>query len=52
MSFPVSVENGLPVGLQFMAPPFAEELLFDACGRYEEHFPAPDSPLYSGDWSP
>ncbi|MBN1834449.1 MAG: Asp-tRNA(Asn)/Glu-tRNA(Gln) amidotransferase subunit GatA [Spirochaetales bacterium] len=52
MSFPVSVENGLPVGMQFMAPAFAEELLFEACGRYEEHYPAPDSPLYSREWSP
>jgi aspartyl-tRNA(Asn)/glutamyl-tRNA(Gln) amidotransferase subunit A len=51
MSFPVSVENGLPVGMQFLAPPFAEELLLDACARYEEHFPAPKSPLYSMDWS-
>jgi aspartyl-tRNA(Asn)/glutamyl-tRNA(Gln) amidotransferase subunit A len=51
MSFPVSVENGLPVGMQFLAPPFAEELLFDACARYEEHFPAPDSPMYSLEWS-
>jgi len=50
MSFPVSVESGLPVGMQFMAPPFAEEMLLDACGRYEEHYPAPDSPLFSRDW--
>jgi aspartyl-tRNA(Asn)/glutamyl-tRNA(Gln) amidotransferase subunit A len=51
MSFPVSVENGLPVGMQFLAPPFAEELLFEACARYEEHFPAPACPLYSEGWS-
>jgi aspartyl-tRNA(Asn)/glutamyl-tRNA(Gln) amidotransferase subunit A len=51
MSFPVSVENGLPVGMQLMAPAFAEEMLFDACTRYEEYFPAPRCPLYGSDWS-
>jgi aspartyl-tRNA(Asn)/glutamyl-tRNA(Gln) amidotransferase subunit A len=45
MSFPASLENGLPVGMQFMAPAFAEELLFRACERFEEHFPAPACPL-------
>ena len=50
MSFPAGVENGLPVGLQFMAPAFAEELLFEACGTCEKHFPAPDSPLYDPEW--
>ena len=51
LSFPVSLEGGLPVGMQFMAPAFAEELLLEAGGRYETYFPAPDSPLYSRDWS-
>jgi aspartyl-tRNA(Asn)/glutamyl-tRNA(Gln) amidotransferase subunit A len=45
MSFPASLENGLPVGMQFMAPACAEELLFSACARFEEHFPAPDCPV-------
>lgn len=44
MSFPASLENGLPVGMQFMAPSFAEELLFASCARFEEYFPAPDCP--------
>jgi aspartyl-tRNA(Asn)/glutamyl-tRNA(Gln) amidotransferase subunit A len=50
MSFPAGVEGGLPVGLQFMAPAFAEELLFEACGVLEKHFPSPDSPLYDAEW--
>jgi aspartyl-tRNA(Asn)/glutamyl-tRNA(Gln) amidotransferase subunit A len=50
MSFPAGVEGGLPVGLQFMAPAFAEELLFQACAAFEKHFPSPDSPLYDAEW--
>ena len=50
MSFPAGVEAGLPVGLQFMAPAFAEELLFEACTAFEKHFPSPDSPLYDAGW--
>jgi aspartyl-tRNA(Asn)/glutamyl-tRNA(Gln) amidotransferase subunit A len=50
MSFPAGVEAGLPVGLQFMAPAFGEELLFEACTTYEKHFPSPDSPLYDAGW--
>jgi hypothetical protein len=33
-----------------MAPAFAEELLFEACGVLEKHFPSPDSPLYDPEW--
>jgi len=50
MSFPAGVEAGLPVGLQFMAPAFGEELLFEACTTFEKHFPSPDSPLYDAGW--
>jgi aspartyl-tRNA(Asn)/glutamyl-tRNA(Gln) amidotransferase subunit A len=50
MSFPAGVEGGLPVGLQFMAPAFAEQLLFEACSTFEKHFPSPDSPLYDAEW--
>ena len=50
MSFPAGLEAGLPVGLQFMAPAFAEELLFEACAVFEKHFPSPDSPLYDAGW--
>ena len=51
MSFPASMESGLPIGMQFLAPPFGEELLFRACSAYESRFPAPDPPLYSTTWS-
>jgi aspartyl-tRNA(Asn)/glutamyl-tRNA(Gln) amidotransferase subunit A len=50
MSFPAGVEANLPVGLQFMAPAFGEELLFEACASLEKHFPSPDSPLYDPQW--
>jgi aspartyl-tRNA(Asn)/glutamyl-tRNA(Gln) amidotransferase subunit A len=49
MSFPASLENGLPVGMQFMAPAFAEELLFSSCARFEQYFPAPECPLAARD---
>jgi aspartyl-tRNA(Asn)/glutamyl-tRNA(Gln) amidotransferase subunit A len=50
MSFPAGLEDGLPVGLQFMAPALGEELLFEACAAFERHFPSPDSPLYDAEW--
>jgi aspartyl-tRNA(Asn)/glutamyl-tRNA(Gln) amidotransferase subunit A len=50
MSFPAAVENGLPVGMQFLAPAFAEELLLDACGQVEKVFPSPDAPGYPKGW--
>jgi aspartyl-tRNA(Asn)/glutamyl-tRNA(Gln) amidotransferase subunit A len=50
MSFPAGVEEGLPVGLQFMAPAFAEGALFEACALWEKRFPSPDSPLYDPEW--
>ncbi|MBN2552211.1 MAG: hypothetical protein JXB06_05555, partial [Spirochaetales bacterium] len=46
MSFPASVEKGLPIGMQFLAPPFAEQRLFQACERFAGKFPVPPCPLY------
>ncbi|UCF97930.1 MAG: Asp-tRNA(Asn)/Glu-tRNA(Gln) amidotransferase subunit GatA [Spirochaetaceae bacterium] len=46
LSFPASVENGLPIGMQFLGPPFAEERLLQACERYARVFPLPSCPLY------
>jgi aspartyl-tRNA(Asn)/glutamyl-tRNA(Gln) amidotransferase subunit A len=46
LSFPASVENGLPIGMQFMAPPFAEERLLQACEQFAQVFPVPACPLY------
>lgn len=51
LSFPSSLENGLPVGMQLMGPAFEEGRLFELARRYEEVFPSPDCPGYSLDWS-
>jgi len=51
LSFPVAVEKGLPVGMQFLAPPFREERLFRAAEAYAREFPLPHPPGYSGEWS-
>jgi Asp-tRNA(Asn)/Glu-tRNA(Gln) amidotransferase A subunit family amidase len=40
------VENALPIGMQFLAPPFAEERLMQACERFAQVFPVPTCPLY------
>jgi len=50
MSFPAAVENGLPIGMQFLAPAFSEELLLDACRQVEKVFPSPDAPGYPKGW--
>ncbi|NOY07538.1 MAG: Asp-tRNA(Asn)/Glu-tRNA(Gln) amidotransferase subunit GatA [Spirochaetes bacterium] len=44
VSFPAAVEEGLPVGMQLLAPPFAEKLLFSMCRDYEKVFPSPNPP--------
>ena len=46
LSFPASLENSLPIGMQFLAPPFAEERLLQACERFARVFPVPACPLY------
>jgi len=45
VSFPAALENGLPIGMQFLGPPFAEERLLRACERFAEVIPVPDCPL-------
>jgi aspartyl-tRNA(Asn)/glutamyl-tRNA(Gln) amidotransferase subunit A len=50
LSFPAAVENGLPVGMQFIAPAFGEGSLFEACRRFEASFPSPDPPGFPGEW--
>lgn len=44
MSFPAGYEDGLPVGMQFMAPLFEEERIFSAVTTYEEAFPPKKCP--------
>ncbi len=51
MSFPAAVESGLPIGMQFLAPPFSEELLFSACREVEKVFPSPDAPGFPRGWA-
>ena len=46
LSFPASLESALPIGMQFLAPAFAEERLLQACGRFAQVFPVPTCPLY------
>ena len=52
ISVPCGFSEGLPVGLQLMAAPFQEELLFAAAGahegRYEERSRRPD--LHTREW--
>ncbi|MCK5154163.1 MAG: Asp-tRNA(Asn)/Glu-tRNA(Gln) amidotransferase subunit GatA [Spirochaetales bacterium] len=44
LAVPSSVENGLPVGVQFTAPAFEEERLFNIAKVLEEEFPSPEAP--------
>ncbi len=50
LAFPAGVENGLPIGMQFLAPAFSEGLLFSACRQLEGVVPSPDAPGYPRDW--
>ncbi len=50
LAVPSSIENGLPVGVQFTAPVFEEERLFRISGKLEEIFPAQKPEVYSGGW--
>jgi aspartyl-tRNA(Asn)/glutamyl-tRNA(Gln) amidotransferase subunit A len=51
LSFPAAVEGGLPIGMQFLAPAFAEERLFAACRELEAVFPSPDPPGFPAEWT-
>jgi aspartyl-tRNA(Asn)/glutamyl-tRNA(Gln) amidotransferase subunit A len=44
LAFPAALESGLPIGMQFVAPAFAEDRLFEACRGLEKVFPSPDPP--------
>jgi len=44
ISFPVDISEGLPIGMQLIAPPFGEDILFKACGDYREIFSPKDAP--------
>ncbi len=51
MAVPSSVEGSLPVGVQFIAPPFEEERLFTIAEETEKIFSSPEAPVYSLPWS-
>jgi len=51
LSFPAGVEEGLPVGMQFMAPAFEEGRLFEAAAKFATRVAVPDCPGTSLDWS-
>jgi aspartyl-tRNA(Asn)/glutamyl-tRNA(Gln) amidotransferase subunit A len=44
LSVPVGVDGGLPTGVQFMAPAFAEDRLFRAARDLAGHFPLQTAP--------
>jgi aspartyl-tRNA(Asn)/glutamyl-tRNA(Gln) amidotransferase subunit A len=49
LAFPVGIADGLPVGMQFLAPMFREKRLFAAARRYAEAF-SPRLPDTALDW--
>lgn len=50
LAVPSSVEKGLPVGVQLMAPAFEEERLFRISENLEKIFPAPRPLGFSKEW--
>jgi aspartyl-tRNA(Asn)/glutamyl-tRNA(Gln) amidotransferase subunit A len=50
LAFPAGLESGLPIGMQFLAPAFAEGQLFSACRQLEQAFPSPDAPGFPAGW--
>ncbi len=50
LAFPAGTVDGLPVGLQLLAPPFEEERLFRAAERYAEASPNRHPAGYSKEW--
>ncbi|MDR2193626.1 MAG: aspartyl/glutamyl-tRNA amidotransferase subunit A [Treponema sp.] len=50
LSFPASVENGLPVGIQLLGRAFAEATLLDIAEGYEQAYPLPHPAGYESFW--
>ena len=51
LAFPVSVEGGLPVGVQLLGSAFAEGTLLDLAETYEQAYPFPRPAGYQAFWS-
>jgi aspartyl-tRNA(Asn)/glutamyl-tRNA(Gln) amidotransferase subunit A len=51
LSFPASVEGGLPVGVQLIGRAFAEGTLLDIAGDYEKDHPVPHPAGYKAFWN-
>ena len=51
LSFPVSVEGGLPVGVQLLGRAYAEGTLLDIAEGYEGKYPFPHPPGYKAFWN-
>jgi aspartyl-tRNA(Asn)/glutamyl-tRNA(Gln) amidotransferase subunit A len=51
LSFPASVEGGLPVGVQLIGRAFAEGVLFGIAGAYEREHPFPHPGGYKKFWN-
>jgi aspartyl-tRNA(Asn)/glutamyl-tRNA(Gln) amidotransferase subunit A len=50
LSFPVSVEGGLPVGVQLLGRAWAEAVLLDIAADYERQYPFPHPAGYKNFW--
>ncbi len=48
LSQPIGLADGLPVGLQWMGPPLAEDLILSAAGRLESALTLPQWPMLGG----
>jgi aspartyl-tRNA(Asn)/glutamyl-tRNA(Gln) amidotransferase subunit A len=51
LAFPVSVEGGLPVGVQLLGSAWSEDTLLDICEKYEASHPFPHPPGFKAFWS-
>ena len=51
LAFPAGLsEEGIPAGMQLLAPPFGEPRLFEAVRRWEDRYPPVRCPGYSEQW--
>jgi aspartyl-tRNA(Asn)/glutamyl-tRNA(Gln) amidotransferase subunit A len=51
LAFPVSIEDGLPVGMQLMGRAWGEGALLDIAEAYEQAYPFPHPAGYQAFWS-